>query len=143
MINAKRSIITTKRMEKQQKPQSCGRSMSSSRLWIVELIQRRRCESKTCHVSGALVRHTASGVNLSLLRGKCFNIWWSGNDLHQERANSFMCSVSTFVSAYSRMTLFATSNGEFLIVQWMRYMQKQPGRHVTEPKSDSNALDRW
>lgn len=40
-------------MEKQQKPQSCGSNINSIKLWIVLLIQRRRCDKSTLYRSGA------------------------------------------------------------------------------------------
>ena len=51
-IVERRSIMTTKRIEKQQKPHSCSKNTSSARLWTVELIHRLRCESKTRELSG-------------------------------------------------------------------------------------------
>ncbi|RUS17595.1 hypothetical protein BC937DRAFT_89759 [Endogone sp. FLAS-F59071] len=68
-------------MEQQKMPQSCGTRMSSMRLWIVELIQRRRCDRSTLKLSGTTVLHTA--------RGTCEASAWSGSDLHLEGADSF------------------------------------------------------
>jgi len=62
---------TTKRMEKQQKPQSLSTKMSSARLWTVELIHRRRCEMRTFQSSGATVCACAGRTNVVLYVGKC------------------------------------------------------------------------
>ena len=50
---------TTNCIEKQKVPQRLGTRTSSNRLWMVELIHRRRCESRTLNVSGTTVRQTA------------------------------------------------------------------------------------
>ena len=47
--------MTMKRMEKQQKPQSWSKKMSSAKLCTVELIQRRRWDKRTFQSSGATV----------------------------------------------------------------------------------------
>ena len=67
-----RSMKTTKRIEKQQKPHRSLSQTNSAKLWMVELIHRRLCESSTDHVSGAAVRAYASGTNLYDIAGKCF-----------------------------------------------------------------------
>ena len=55
----RRSMKTTNCMLKQNVPHRFRTRTSSMRLWIVELIQRRRCERRTLNVSGTTVLHFA------------------------------------------------------------------------------------
>jgi len=64
----------TKRIEKQQKPHMRSMKRSSNRLWMVELIQRRRCDMRTFQSSGAIVCALAKRVNLSLYCAKCLRM---------------------------------------------------------------------
>jgi hypothetical protein len=64
----------TNRIEKQQKPHIRSICKSSTKLWTVELIQRRRCDMRTFHSSGAIVFALAKRVNLVLYCGKCLRM---------------------------------------------------------------------
>ena len=99
MIVESRSIITTKRIEKMQKPQSCGVRSSSTRLCTVELIQRRRWESSTRQLSGAAVVHCASRTNVVLYEGKCLSTRVVRYRSSPRCSRFLVCSVSTRFSA--------------------------------------------
>lgn len=82
---------TMKRMEKQQNPQRRSMKTSSIKLWMVELIQRRRCDMSTFQSSGAIVLAWASGQNFILYSGnRCVkndrSEWMSGW-ANEERAH--------------------------------------------------------
>ena len=62
-------IMTMNRIEKQQNPQSLSTSNSSARLWIVELIHRRRWDMSTRQSSGAIVNALASRQTFILSSG--------------------------------------------------------------------------
>jgi hypothetical protein len=42
------------------------------------------------------------------------------------------------ISGLARIGTHPSSFGDL-----MRYIEKHPGKHVTPPKTDSNALERW
>jgi hypothetical protein len=52
---ATKSMSTMNPIYKQQNLQSWSKKMSSPRLWMVELIQRRHYDMSTLHSSGATV----------------------------------------------------------------------------------------
>jgi hypothetical protein len=56
------SIKITNCIEKQNVPHKSFTKISSIKLWIVELIQRLRCDNKTRNVSGTVVWHVALGT---------------------------------------------------------------------------------
>ena len=58
-----RSMKTTNRIEKQQKPHIRSTKSNSERLWTVELIHRRRCDMRIFQSSGAIVCASASRQN--------------------------------------------------------------------------------
>jgi hypothetical protein len=64
-----KSSMTMNRILKQQKPHNPGTENRTRKLWIVELIHRRRCDKKTAHCSGAVVQAFASRINLVLNLG--------------------------------------------------------------------------
>ena len=130
-------------IEKQQNPINSGSTTNSHRLCTVELIHLRLCENKIRHDSGAVVRATASGQNLVLNVGKCFINSVVKNRSSPNENKFFLCSVSTLGSAYSSMMRLEMMMGRPLSAVRTRYSVKQPGKHVTEPKSDSKALERW
>lgn len=66
MMVPSKSMKTTNRMLKQQKPHMLGRNMSSARLCTVELIHRRRCDRRIPQLCGATVCAFASAMNLVL-----------------------------------------------------------------------------
>lgn len=134
---------TKKRIEKQQKPNMSGKRTSSQRLWTVELIQRRRCENNTRQDSGAMVWATADPRNFVRNVGKCFSRSVVKKRSSPRENKFFLCSVSTLGSAYSSMTRFEMMTGRPLSAVRMRYIEKQPGKHETEPNKLSNAFDRW
>ena len=68
------SMPTTNCIEKQNVPHRSRTRSSSARLWMVELIQRRRCESNTRKVSGTTVLQTACGQKTFLRLGKVLSI---------------------------------------------------------------------
>lgn len=137
-----RSRKTKNLIEKQHIPHRSGRTASSHKLWTVELIQRLRCENSTLQDTGAMVRAIASGVNLVLKLGKCFINSVVGNRSSPRENKFFLCRVSTLSSAYSSITRLEMMSGRPLSLVRMRYRVKQPGRHETEPKRLSKALDK-
>lgn len=138
-----KSINTKKRMEKQQNPKSSGKKTNSQRLCTVELIHRRRCENNTLQDSGATVLARASGTNLVLNVGKCFNIKVVKKRSSPREKRFFLCNVSRLPSEYSSMMRFDMMIGRPLSAVRIRYKLKQPGKQVTEPNKLSNALERW
>ncbi|KAJ7278478.1 hypothetical protein C8J57DRAFT_1307077 [Mycena rebaudengoi] len=65
---------------------------------MVELIQRRRCESSTRNVSGTTVLQTACGQNMSLRLGNVLSISVGRYRSSPSRRRFFLCSVSTTCS---------------------------------------------
>jgi hypothetical protein len=131
-------------MEQQNVPHKSLTKTSSNKLWTVELIQRRRCDNNTLKLSGTIVLQMACGTNISFLRGNVFNIKVV-KYLSSPNNNKFLlCNVSVTFSLYaSTISGLATMGTQLFLPPLgalIRYMQKQPGRHVTPPKILSNAL---
>ena len=85
----------------------------------------------------------ASGVNLVRNVGKCLSRSVVKKRSSPRDSRFFLCSVSTFGSEYSSMMRFEMMTGRPLSAVRILYMEKQPGRQVTEPKRLSNAFERW
>lgn len=139
------SRMITNCIEKQNVPQSSLTSVSSMRLCTVELIHRRRCDSKMLNVLGTVVLQYARGTNISLRFGNARSIIVVKNLSSPNNSRFFLCSVSTLLDEYmltmSGHAKIGTQPPFFGAL--ILYMEKQPGRHVTPPKHDSKALVKW
>lgn len=135
-------MATTTFIEMQQTPHMVFTRNSSNMLWIVELIQRRRWESRILNVCGTIVQHDASGMKVRLLSGKCFRRRVVNIRSSPRWYRFFSCSVSMSLRLYSYRTGSPGSRGVPSSAM-MRYMVKQPGRQVTQPNAASKAFFRW
>jgi hypothetical protein len=143
----RRSMKTTNCIEKQNVPHRFRTSTSSIRLCTVELIHRRRCESRTLNVSGTTVRQRACGRNIILRFGNVRSSSVVRKRSSPSSSRFFSCSVVTTDCEYSLtisgLMMSGTQSSPDALRALMRNMEKQPGRHVTPPKTDSNALAMW
>lgn len=142
-----RSMKTTNCMLKQKVPQRFRTRTSSIRLWMVELIHRRRWERRTLKVSGTIVRHLACGKNIIFLFGNVRSNIVVRNRSSPKRSRFFWWRVVTWLWLYSLTISGFMINGiqsSFVVFRALsRNMEKQPGRQETPPKTDSKALARW
>jgi hypothetical protein len=158
-----RSMNTTNCIERQAMPQRSDTNTSSIKLCIVELIHRLLCDSKTWKVSGTTVLQTwkvlklildcqqlsrqsrnltACGRNIIWRFGKVLSINVERNRSSPKNKRFLACNVVTTFWLYSKTISGLASKGTQapFLGALTRYMQKQPGRQVTPPNTDSNAL---
>ena len=142
-----RSMNTTNCMLKQNVPQRFRTRTSSMRLWMVELIHRRRWDSSTEKVSGTTVRQRAWGKNIILRFGNVRSRQVVKNRSSPRRSKFFWWRVVTSLWLYSLtisgLMISGTQSSPLAFRAFSRNMEKHPGRHETPPKTDSNALARW
>lgn len=138
------SIKTTNCIEQQNVPQRSFTRTSSKRLWTVELIHRRRWERRTLKLSGTMVLQMAWGTKINLRRGNVLSIRVVKYRSSPSKRRFRLWRVSVTFSLYaSTISGLATMGTQWFLPPFgalMRYMQKQPGKHVTPPKMLSNAL---
>ena len=147
-IAVERSSIKTKNcVEKQNTPHKFCSVTSSSKLWIVELIQRLRWDSNTRNSDGTQVWQIALGTKTNFLSGNVLSINTKRYLSSRSRSKFFWCSVWTSVREYCAITPgFVMIGTQFFppaLGAFIRYILKHPGRQVTEPNRDSTALNKW
>jgi len=140
----RRSMKTTNCIEKQKVPQRLRTRTNSMRLWIVELIHRRRCERRILKVSGTTVLHLACGKNIIFLFGKVRSRIVVRNRSSPSRSKFFWWRVVTSLWLYSLtisgLTINGTQSSPVAFLAFNLNIEKQPGRQETPPKTDSKAL---
>jgi hypothetical protein len=141
-----RSIKTTNCIEKQNVPQRFRTRTNSIKLCTVELIHRRRCDRSTEKVSGATVLHLAWGRKIFFRRGNVRSRIVDKNRSSPSKSKFFWCNVETSDCEYSLtisgLTRIGTQSVSASFLALILYIEKQPGRQVTPPKTDSKALTR-
>ena len=114
---------------------------------MVELIQRRRCDSRTLNVSGTTVRHRACGRNIILRLGNVRIRHVVKKRSSPRSSKFFSCRVDTSLWLYSftisGFVIRGIQSSPDALRALRRNMEKQPGRQDTPPKTDSNAFARW
>ncbi|KAH3671583.1 hypothetical protein OGAPHI_000286 [Ogataea philodendri] len=138
------STAMMKFIEKQNVPHKSFTRTSSIKLCTVELIHLLLWDKSTANLSGTTVLQAALATNTCFRRGNVRSI----NDERYLSSPSnrrfFLCKLSsTFSEYFSTMSELAKIGTQTLrsLGVLILYMQKQPGRHVTVPKTDSKALD--